>query len=98
MHVEANGTRYERNKDFIYRSIVNEAVLVPIHQDVADMECIYTLNSLGAFIWERMAQPLTQDELLANIQGEYDVDPSVLVVDLENFIQEMTTIGAIRKV
>jgi len=96
--VTDNGTRYERNQDFIYRSIVNEAVLVPIHQDVADMECIYTLNSLGAFIWERMAQPLTQDELLANIQGEYDVDPSVLVVDLENFIQEMTTIGAIRKV
>jgi len=96
--VEANGARYERNKDFIYRSIVNEAVLVPIHQDVADMECIYTLNDLGAFIWEQMDQPLTQDELLANIEDQYDVDPAVLAVDLENFIQEMTVIGAIRKV
>ena len=96
--MEANGARYERNKDFIYRSIVNEAVLVPIHQDVADMECIYTLNDLGAFIWEQMDQPLTQDELLANIEDQYDVDPAVLAVDLENFIQEMTVIGAIRKV
>jgi len=51
--VRDNGTRYERNESFIYRSIVNEAVLVPIHQDVADMECIYTLNdpSHGMNCW-----------------------------------------------
>ncbi len=45
--------RYERNPDFIFRKIVDEMVLVPIHQDVADMDCIYTLNSVGASIWEQ---------------------------------------------
>lgn len=93
-----NGTLYERNKDFIYRSIVNEAVLVPVHQDVADMEYIYTLNDLGAFIWERMSQPLTWDELLVSVQDTYDVESEVLTADLERFIQEMTAIGAVRKV
>lgn len=93
-----NGTRYERNESFIYRSIVNEAVLVPIHQDVADMECIYTLNDLGAFIWKRMEHPLTWDELLVSVQDEYEVDPAVLAADLEQFIQDMTGIGAVRKV
>lgn len=93
-----NGTRYERNESFIYRSIVNEAVLVPIRQDVADMECIYTLNDLGAFIWERIDHPLSWDELFASIQDTYNVDPSLMAVDLENFIQEMTAIGAINKV
>jgi len=96
--VTVNGTRYERNKDFIYRSIVNEAVLVPVHQDVADMEYIYTLNDLGAFIWERMSHPLTWDELLVSVQDAYDVDSEVLTADLERFIQEMTAIGAVRKV
>jgi len=96
--VTDNGTRYERNQDFIYRSIVNEAVLVPIHQDVADMECIYTLNDLGAFIWERLVHPISWDELLVSVQGEYEVDPAVLAADLENFFQEMTSIGAVRKV
>ena len=93
-----NGTRYERNESFIYRSIVNEAVLVPIHQDVADMECIYTLNDLGAFIWERLDHPVSWDELLVSVQGEYEVNPAVLAADLEHFIQEMTVIGAVRKV
>ncbi len=90
-------TRYERNPDFIYRKIVDESVLVPIHHDVADMDCIYTLNGMGAFLWERLAQPATQAELEAAVLVEYDADLEVLVTDLEKFLVEMTTIGALRK-
>ena len=42
---------YERNSEFIFRRIVDELVLVPVRQDVADMDCIYTTNTMGAFIW-----------------------------------------------
>ena len=90
-------TRYERNPDFIYRKIVDESVLVPIHHDVADMDCIYTLNGMGAFLWERLAQSATQAELEAAVLVEYDADLEVLVTDLEKFLVEMTTIGALRK-
>lgn len=90
--------RYERNPDFIYRKIVDESVLVPIHNNVADMDCIYTLNGMGAFLWERLAQPATRSELETAVLTEYDADLDVLVVDLESFLVEMTTIGALRKV
>ena len=89
---------YEKNPDFIYRKIVDEAILVPIHQDVADMDCIYTLNGIGAFIWEHLDQPSTQTELKAQVMSEYDADPEVLVADLERFLSEMTALGAIRRV
>lgn len=91
-------TRYERNPDFIYRKIVDESVLVPIHNNVADMDCIYTLNGMGAFLWERLAQPATRADLEAAVLTEYDANLEVLVADLENFLVEMTTIGALRKV
>jgi hypothetical protein len=90
--------RYERNPDFIFRRIVDEAVLVPIHQQVADMDCIYTLNDVGAFVWERLERPATPAELQAAMLDEYAAEPEALIADLENFVREMSAIGALRKV
>jgi hypothetical protein len=89
--------RYERNPDYIFRRIVDEAVLVPIHQQVADMDCIYTMNPVGAFVWEQLDGPATQDDLLAAMLDEYDADPEIIAADLDTFLGEMVAIGAIRK-
>ncbi len=88
---------YERNPDLIYRKVVDEFILVPIHQDVADMDSIYTLNTVGAFLWEHLDQPRTQAELQAAMLDEYEAEPEVLSADLEHFLGEMTSIGALRK-
>ncbi len=96
--MEQEDARYERNQDFIYRKVVDEFVLVPIHQDVADMDCIYTLSGVGAFVWERLGGPATRAELQAAILDEYGTDPEVVAADLESFLGEMTAIGAIRRV
>lgn len=90
--------RYHRNPDFIYRRIVDEAVLVPIHQDVADMECIYTLSDVAAFIWERLDKPATQAELQAAMLDEYAADLEAVAVDLDRFLRGMVDIDAIRRV
>lgn len=90
--------RYERNPDFIFRRIVNETVLVPIHQDVADMDCLYTLNEVGASVWGKLDRPATQAELRSGLLEEYDADPEMLAADLESFLAEMMAIDAIRKV
>lgn len=89
--------RYERNPDFIYRRIVDEAVLVPIHRDVADMECIYTLNEVGALIWQRLAAPATEAQLQEAILAEYDAEPADVAADLAAFLTGMASIGAIRQ-
>lgn len=90
--------RYARNPDFIYRKIVDESVLVPFHNNVADMDCIYTLNSLGAFIWEQLTEPATRVQLEQAVLAEYDADPAVVVSDLDRFLAEMISIGAMRQV
>lgn len=91
-------TRYERNPDFLYRRIIEESVLVPVHQEVADMDCIYTLNPVAAFIWERMEGQTTVAELQAAIVEAYDVDPQAAGKDLLEFVQELELAGAVRRV
>lgn len=77
--------QFQRNPDYIFRKIADESVLVPIRQDVASMDSIYTLNSVGALIWECLAQPATQADLGKAVLDEYDADPEILRSDLGRF-------------
>ncbi len=90
--------RFERNPEFIFRRIVDELVLVPVRQDVADMDCIYTMNPLGAFIWEKLDGRPTLQELEAAIGQAYEVDPRVAAADLFRFVEELESAGAVRRV
>ena len=88
---------FSRNPDYIFRKVVDEYILVPIHQNVADMECIYTLNPVGAFIWQQLETPFSMDELQAVMRDAYDADPEVVEADLVDFLEEMVSIGALKQ-
>ncbi|MHB1318034.1 MAG: PqqD family protein [Anaerolineae bacterium] len=90
--------RYRRNPDYIFRKIVDELVLVPITQNVADMDAIYTMNPVGASIWEKLESEPTLGELQEAILGEFDADPEVVAADLVEFLAELEAAGAVRKV
>jgi len=89
--------RFSRNPDYIFRKVVDEYILVPIHQNVADMECIYTLNPVGAFVWQQLETPSSMDELQDAMIDAYDADPEVIEADLFDFIEEMASIGALKQ-
>jgi len=89
---------YARNPDYVFRRIVDEMILVPIHQDMADLDCIYSLNSLGAFIWEQLENPETKGKLKSAIQVEFEAEIDIIRQDLETFLQEMVSIGAIKEI
>lgn len=88
---------YFRNPDYIFRRIVDELVLVPIHQDVADMDSIYTLNDVGAFIWEKLAEPLCITDLKEMILKEYEASAEQVLADLPTFLEEMVEFGAVSR-
>ena len=90
--------RYQRNPDFVFRKIVDELVLVPIHQNVADMDSIYTLNAVGADLWERLERPATQADLEEVILEAYEAEPHVVATDVASFLRELSSFGAIREV
>ena len=42
---------YKKNPNIVSRMIADECILVPIRHDVENLGSIYTLNEVGAFIW-----------------------------------------------
>ena len=89
---------YAKDPSVVYREIAGEAILVPIRQNVADMQSIYTLDSVGADIWKLIDGERDLGEILDALLGEYDVEASVLSKDLDEFIEQLASVGAIRAV
>jgi hypothetical protein len=55
------------------------------------------MNSVAAFIWEQLDKPTTQADLQTAMLDEYAADPEVIAVDLDDFLREMTAIGAVKR-
>jgi hypothetical protein len=90
--------RYEKEPSVVYREIAGEAILVPIRRNVADMESIYTLDSVGADIWQLIDGERTLADIRKVLLDEYDVEASALSQDLDEFIEQLVAVGAIRAV
>ena len=89
---------YRRNPDFIYRKIAEETILVPVHKDVAEMDHIFSLNEIGAFVWEQLEDLKTLHELVNSILDEFLVSLDDAHSDLEPFIGDMVEIGALEAI
>lgn len=93
-----HNTMYIRNPDFIFRKIVGEMILVPIHADVADLNCLYTLNDVGAFLWERLSEPSSFSDLTQAVLENYEISLDQASEDIKAFIQELLSLQALTEV
>jgi hypothetical protein len=89
---------YRQDGSIVSRRIEDEVILVPIRQNVADLESIYTLNEVGAHIWEQMDGQRTTAEILVLTVEEFEVTEEEAQKDLTEFIEQLSSIGAITRV
>jgi hypothetical protein len=67
----------------------NEYVLVPVTDNIADMDSVYTLNETGAFIWEQIDGIKNIEDILNSMTSEFDIDEPNAQTDLIEFIDKM---------
>ena len=87
--------QYKRNEDFVYRKIQDETVLVPIRDSTGDMDAIYNLNEVGAFIWDNLDGGNSLEDVKRGILDEFDVASEQAEADLLGFIKELASINAL---
>ena len=74
----------------VTRKTGNEYVLVPITNNIADMNSVYTLNETGAFIWEHIDGKRNVEEIIIALTTEYEIDNTTAESDLFSFIENMS--------
>ena len=67
----------------------NEYVLVPVANNIADMNSVYTLNETGAFIWEHINGKNSVEDIINEMTTEFEVDFVTASNDLFSFIDDM---------
>lgn len=87
---------YSKSDSIVSRKIADEFILVPIRQNVGDLESIYTLNEAAARIWELIDGKRKIKEIRDKILEEFDVTPQRIEKDLAKHVKELEDIGAIK--
>src|SRR5450759_2556006 len=78
-----------QSTSIVTRKTGNEYVLVPITNNIADMNSVYTLNETGAFIWEHIDGKRTVEEIITELMNEYEIDKQNAESDVITFIGNM---------
>ena len=83
------------SKDFILREIAGEHILVPVGVAAVHFNGLISMNEVGRFIFDLLAEDHTARELAKRICGEYDVSMETALADVEEFLQRLREIGAL---
>ena len=90
-------TLFARDPSMVFRRIADECILVPIRKNVGDVESLYTLNDVGAQVWELIDGERRVKEIRDQIVATFEVSPAEAEDDLITLLQQLDEIGAIQE-
>ncbi len=79
----------EKKNLFAQSTVENETILVPLRDSIANMDEMFTLNEMGAFIWERIGISSTIESLANEVVHNFDIDGQTAKADINDFIQKL---------
>lgn len=88
---------FRRSTDVVCRQVGHESILVPIRNNVGNLDFVYTLSPVAARIWQLMDGVRTADEIVETICAEYDVDRDTALGDLAALVADLAEVSLISK-
>lgn len=96
---ELEGTSvFRRTKDVVCRGVGAESILVPIRNNVGNLDFVYTLSPVAARIWALLDGIKTSDEIVDAICTEYDVDRDTARADMTALINDLTEVSLVSRI
>lgn len=86
---------YQKDESMVTRKIADEVILVPVKQNVADMQCMYTLNEVGSRIWELINGGTDVKVIASTLAQEYKIEAGQAENDILDFLKQLEKIGAV---
>lgn len=73
---------------YILRTVAGENLVVKVGSSV-NFNSVITLNDTGKFLWEKLIQENTANDLIDALLCEYDVDRQTAERDVATFIEKL---------
>ncbi len=80
---------------FTLRNVIGENILMPTGDNIGKFDGTVIFNDVSAFVWEKMQTPVSREDLLGAILGEFEVDKETAEKDLDALIEKFSSLGLI---
>ena len=80
---------FKKSESVATRLVIDKLIIVPIRNDVHNLESIYTLDGVGPRIWELIDGKKKISEIRDILLREFEVKPGQLEEDLLTIIKQM---------
>ena len=91
----ALATAFARSAHLVGRRIGDEYVLVPLVGGGADLDSIFNLNRVGAFVWERLDGRTPGSTIVDAIVERFAVGRSAAEADYLEFVGQLSAVRAV---
>lgn len=83
----------KRKQGFIVRQIAGQNVAIAIGEMSKSFHGMIKLNNSGLFIWNKLENETTEEEIVAALTEEYEVDAERAASDAKSFIEVLRSAG-----
>ncbi len=89
---------YIRSDSVVSRVIAGDTLIVPVRGGVGDLASIYSLNPVASAIWNTLAEPCSEEQVVARVVEEFSADIQQVTPDVRTFLAEMQSVGLVAPV
>ncbi len=75
--------------EFVIREVAGETLLVPVGTSTLSLNGMLVLNQCGSFLWRRIPEAASEEELVQALLEEYEVEPATARKDVEEFLDSL---------
>lgn len=74
---------------FLLKKVGGQNVVVALGEASRSFNGIIRLNDTGVFLWQQLQQDKSEEQLLAALTAEYDIDPQQAGADIADFVDSL---------
>ncbi|GMQ90430.1 MAG: hypothetical protein BMS9Abin10_0807 [Gammaproteobacteria bacterium] len=89
---------YRCRDKLVTREIVGETIIVPVSGELADLQRVYSLNTTGAFVWERLDGSTPLEIIHQAVTENFKVGKKDAWADLAELVTGLAQAGLIERV
>lgn len=87
----------KRKKDFVYREIADDHIVVPLCAEADRLQGILSLSPSGALLWEKLKSAQTEQSLTSVLCEEYEISREAALADVRAFLKAVDQLGCLVK-
>jgi len=95
---ESSGRYVRATDDVVHRDVAGETFLVPIRGRLAELQELFVLNEVGSWVWQRLDEPRSVQELTADLVREFEVTDDQARNDITAFLHQLREAGLAEEV